>query len=536
MAPLPSTSHTPAHPRRRLLSLFLPLLLLALASASGAAASPSRAATPEPEPTATVTGAPSPEPTATVSPTPTPTPTPTPPAVVIQPGSGLNAQFGYAPPFTRNVPAFDASGAAYIRSRSADPDYTGFVQTWRDGAWRRLDLVGALRAAYPDYNGTQGGGGGPAARVFFDLQDRAYTVVTIRLRGDGVRNVLLWSADHCTTWRAADLPDGEIVPESFTGHNVTDGPPPLLIGRVAARVSPETGKLVRELWITRPTIAGGDVAVPEPVLVSERSLSLGDGATTASPLATRGDITWIAYVETTPRPGQGSPVSVVPFDRRTATLGRPVLLAWSQLGNDGHAQPGIALDSQGYLHLVAGAHGRPFQYRRSLVPLTCYEGWSQLEDVCSTGYRVRPLGPQEGRQTYLAFVIDAQDRLHIAYRQWRKDCEPTLGGKMYGALSYQRRDPVTGWTEPRILVVPPYREYAIYAQALTVDPRGRLFVSASCMAGAEGSDRKAQVERWKQSGRDGPQPPLYLRRMVLVSPDGGDTWRFAESADLAAGP
>jgi len=520
MAPLPSPSHTPsALPR-----LFRPLVIVALTVAAAwlvtATAAPRQAAATEPTPTATPTAAPS------------PTPIPSPPAVVIQPGSGLNAQFGYAPQFTRNVPAFDSYGAPYIRSRSADPDYTGFVQTWRGGAWRRLDLVAALRAAYPDYSGTEGGGGGPTARVVFDAQDRAYTVVTVRLHGDGVRNVLLWSTDRCTTWRTADLPEGEIVPESWTGHNLLDGPPPLLVGRVAPRVSLDTGKLVRELWITRPVIAGDAVAVPPPVLVSERSLSLGDGATTASPLATRGDSTWIVYIETTPRPGQGSPVFVVPYDRRTGTLGRRVLLAWSQLGNDGHAQPGIALDSQGHLHVIAGAHGRPFQYRRTLVPLTCYEGWSQLEDVCTSGYRARPSGPQEGRQTYLSFVIDGQDRLHIAYRQWRKDCETTFGGKLYGALSYQRRDPLSGWTEPRILVVPPYQEYAIYVQALTVDRGGRLFLSASCMAGAEGSNRKAQVERWKQSGRDGPQPPLYLRRMVLVSPDGGDAWRFADGADL----
>ena len=98
--------------------------------------------------------------------------------------------------------------------------------------------MAALRAAYPDYNGTEGGGGGPAARVVFDAQDRAYTVVTVRLRDDGVRNVLLWSTDRCATWHTVDLPDGEIVPESWTGHNRLDGPPPILVGRVAPHLNP----------------------------------------------------------------------------------------------------------------------------------------------------------------------------------------------------------------------------------------------------------------------------------------------------------
>ena len=518
---LPHSTRRWAARSRRLASRSL-LLTLAAALLGGALAA-SAAGTAVPRPA--------------TEPTPTPAPMPTPSArpIVIAPGGGLYQQFGYSPPFTRNIPAFDAAGRPYVRSRSADPDYTGFVQTWRDGAWRRLDMTAALKAAYPDYASTQGGGGGPAARIIFDAQDRAYTIVSIRLRGDGIRNVLMWSADHCVTWHTVDLPQGDVVPESWTGHNDFDGPPPLLVCTVGSTISPDTGKLMRNLWFTRPYFAGEAIVVPAPILVSARSLSLGDGATTASPMATHGDTTWIVYAETTSQPGRGSPVSVTTYRRGADTLGRPVLLAWSRLGNDGHAQPGIALDSQGYLHVVAGAHGRSFQYRRTLVPLTAYEGWSQLEPVATTGYKETPWAAEEGRQTYLAFVCDAQDRLHIVYRQWRKNSDTQFNGGLYGALSYQRRDPVLGWTAPQPVIVPPYGDYSIFAQALTLDRGGRLFISASCMAGAEGSDRKAAVAAWRQAGSDGPQPPLYLRRMVLVSTDGGDSWRFADTTDLTAG-
>ena len=107
-----STSTGPAHSSL----LFIVLLLVVAAAATGlAATAPSQAtAVPEPPPSATPTA------------TPSPTPTPTRPSSAAE---GLSAQFGYAPPFTRNVPAFDAAGAPYIRSRSADPDYTGFVNT-----------------------------------------------------------------------------------------------------------------------------------------------------------------------------------------------------------------------------------------------------------------------------------------------------------------------------------------------------------------------------------------------------------------------
>jgi len=163
MVPPHSTRRRPARTRRlavlSLLTTVAAALLagLAAASAAGTTAPDPAAAGRRISPSSPVAASPVGDP----SPTPTPTPTPTP--IVIAPGGGLYQQFGYSPPFTRNVPAFDAAGRPYLRSRSADPDYTGFVHTWRDGSWRRLDMTAALRAAYPDYAGTQGAGGGSAA-------------------------------------------------------------------------------------------------------------------------------------------------------------------------------------------------------------------------------------------------------------------------------------------------------------------------------------------------------------------------------------
>lgn len=499
-------------------ALVVVLLALLTWMAAGVAAGP--ASSPGPSPT----------------PSPTPTPTPTPPPIVIQPDGGLFSQFGYAPPYTRNLPTFDSAGRPYIRSRSGDPDYTGFVHTLRDGVWKRLDMLRALRAAYPDFAGTQGSGGGRGARIVFDTEDRAYTILTVRLDDGGLRNVMLWSTDGCATWRVVGLPAGEVVAESRVGHNAIEGPPLLLISRVDSVANPDTGKLRRTLYVSRPYFSAGGIVVPALTTISTRALGLSDGATTASPVVSHGDVSWIVWVDSTPRPASGSPVYLTTFDRRSQTLGPRVLLARSLLGNDGHAQPGIVIDSKGYLHVIAGAHGRPFQYRQSLVPFTAYEGWSQLEQVATTGYARQSGSPgEEGRMTYLTFVCDLQDRLHIAYRQWRRKTDPWFAGALYGALSYQRRDPESGWTTPRTLVVPPYAGYSIYGHALSLDHRGRLYLSASCMAGDEGSRRKAAMERWKRTGSEGPQPPLYLRRMVLVSVDGGDDWRFATAADFAPG-
>jgi hypothetical protein len=480
---------------------------------------------------AALPGVPSHARAATAEPTPTPTP-----AVILQPDRSLFSQYGYSPPFTRNIPTFDSADRPYIRSRSGDADYTGFVQTLRDGAWQRLDMLRTLRAAYPGFVGTQGGGGGPTAQVVFDTRDRAYTLLTIVLDGGEARNVMLWSTDGCATWQVVELPAGDVVSETWVGHNVIEGPPLLLVCTLDPVINPDTGKLNRTLYLTQPYFAGAGIEVPAPTLISSRALGLGSGATTASAVVSHGDLSWIVWGDSTPTPAKGSPTYVVTYDRRTRKLGPRILLARTLLGNDGHAKPGIVIDSQGYLHVIAGAHGRPFQYRQSLTPYDAYRGWSQIEPVGTTGY-VSPSGRhgEEGQMTYLAFVCDQQDRLHIAYRQWRRMTDPWFNGAQYGALSYQRYDPGLGWTSPRPLVVPPYKGYSIYAQALSLDHQGRLYLSASCLAGPEVPARKAALERWRQTGQDGPQPPLYLHRMLLVSVDGGDTWRFAATEDLAPG-
>lgn len=116
--------------------------------------------------------------------------------IVLDPELGLFEQFGYQPAYTRNVPTFDASNRPYIRSRSADPDYTAFAHTLRDGRWVRLDLLRWVRAAYPDFSATVSGAGSPDNRVVFDASDRAYTLLEVRLESGSVRNLMLWSADH----------------------------------------------------------------------------------------------------------------------------------------------------------------------------------------------------------------------------------------------------------------------------------------------------------------------------------------------------
>ena len=83
-------------------------------------------------------------------------------------------------------------------------------------------------------------------------------------------------------------------------------------------------------------------------------------------------------------------------------------------------------------------------------------------------------------------------------------------------LSHQRKAPGGPWEEPRTLVVPPFSEYSVYYHRLTIDRTGRLFLSYDYWS-------TYWFYRTDHRGR---------RRTLLVSPDGGTTWKLAETRDL----
>ena len=97
-----------------------------------------------------------------------------------------------------------------------------------------------------------------------------------------------------------------------------------------------------------------------------------------------------------------------------------------------------------------------------------------------------------------------------------------LDGLFHNALVHTSLAPAQrSWEVPDLIVVPPQPGYSNYYQKLTVDQLGRLFVSCSYF-----------------SRRDPPatrRARRFHHRMVLMSDDGGATWRFATNDDFMVG-
>lgn len=452
---------------------------------------------------------------------------------VLAPGTGLFDQFGYAPAYTRNLPAFDASGRAYLRSRTSSGGQTSYVHTLVDGSWTRLDFLAALRAAYPTFVATVGAGGLRNDAVVFDRQDRAYNPVTVGLRDGTTRNCLLVSWDRCRTWKVFKLPKGTFTVERWVGHNEIDGPPFLAVWRESA--PPDLpGSQTNALFVTQPRLEGEQLVLPPLVKVTDRCLGLSRDSGGASFAVTRGETTWFVWSEVAPKGKGGTPHYVATYDHLTGTLGARHRLATSPQRSDPHDKPGICLDSAGVLHVIAGGHGTPALYTRSLAPLTADAGWTAPVPVLSTGWAsLTDPTVQDGRQSYPAFVCDSRDTLHLVTRQWRRGVDPYHDGQGYGALVHQSCPAGGVWGEPTVVVAGAYVGYSVFFHKLALDARDRLFLSCSYQGGPELRDERTAGVVEAVLGRSRLRPGKYRGRMLLVSDDGGATWRLAADADLA---
>ena len=452
--------------------------------------------------------------------------------IELRDGLTLAEQFGYAPEFRQNVVTFDAGNVPSIRSRGASQDDTAFVQRLEGGVWVRYDMLEALRAAYPDFSGTVHAGGYASDRVDFDAQGRAYTVLTVRLEEGDFRNVLLASTDGCATWTVLELPFGNDTPlidehdrgslasEHSSGGGPLEGPPLLALWRQTAPWQGEWASL-NELYVAQPVWEGDELVLRQPVLVCTDFLGMIQGAGGASFAVTSGDQAYFVYSTVVPRGTLGTPTYAATYYRSTNTIGPSTRVAASRPANDNHDTPGICMDSTGVLHVVTGAHGWPFRYVRSLAPRST-AAFSRPANVLMSGYRDGTTDADGlGCQTYLSLVCGPDDVLHVVSRQSRRNVDAHYRGQKYSALVHQALRPGQSWSAPDLIVVPPMSGYSQYYQKLTVDRLGRLFVSCSYF-----------------SLRDPPATRVFRRfhhRMILISEDGGKTWRFATTADFLNG-
>jgi hypothetical protein len=404
--------------------------------------------------------------------------------IVLQPYRHENEQFGHWPDFpVENKAYFDGRNRAFIRTGAG-------LATWRDAQWQ-VAPVGTAPLG---------------TKVAFDRNERVYLLATSE-RGPALQ----CSADGGRTFASFPLPARErssrsFEIEEFTGHNLAEGPPPILRYTQTAKDAKLFWRALHDLELFLPRWEGERLVFGEPILLSKQCIGLASHSGIPASVVSRGSKVHVVWGEATDPAVKvaGVPVHVVTYDRETGRLGQSAIVGYGAPANDIHNSPSITIDRGGYLHVLGGTHGKPFPYARSLQPNDAGAGWTEAV-------------PVDGNlnQTYVGLVCGPDDTLHAVFRMWRNQVEP-FPLSSHGTLAYQRKRPGQPWEAPRVLVVAPFSEYSVFYHRLTLDRRGRLFVSYDTWS-------TFWFYRNDHLGR---------RRTTMFSPDAGDTWRLARTADL----
>lgn len=429
---------------------------------------------------------------------------------------GERELFGYAPRFEPGTVAFDLDHTPYIR----DGDV---IQTADNtGRWTRLTIAPAISRYFHDRGIAAQfdvvGGQFVDLRVVFDERGDAYTLAKVK-RADRTWLLLLHSRDRCATWDVYPLPPLEHARLEFRdGHNTMTHPPALLVFK-----EPYLGV------ITPQRAEDGSLILHRAVTVSEESLLVPNHSGGGNSVITLDDHVYVVYPSTVPHPDkEGTSQFVVAISRDTGhILSGPTLLGTVGVGKpDPHYLPAITADSRGVLHVVLGAHHDSLYYVHSAKPRDASQ-WTAPHLI---GKR---RDPSDGGQTYPSLLCDPSDRLHVVSR-W-------AGDGYYFRLSYIRGDAITGRWDPQKVLVRPFRNmYSNWYHHLSLDRKGRLFLNYSYYASQlNAEESRLYRQKWPEDGMPKDAAPGSFQASakphdaaMLLSGDGGDSWRLTTTDDL----
>jgi hypothetical protein len=202
----------------------------------------------------------------------------------------------------------------------------------------------------------------------------------------------------------------------------------------------------------------------------------------SSKIVRRGDDLYVTWLDAPAEAGAPSRIVLGVCDAASGALRSAFQLGE---GIDNHCGAALALDGDGRMHAVIGAHHGPFLYRWSDRPQEA-AAWSEAE----------PLGPASS--TYPSLAVGLDGTLHLAHREREERWQ----------LWYRRKRPGRPWEAPLALAVSPTLGYNHYMQSLTVGPTGALHLTFQFYYADSGRAIDCQ-------GR---------MAVYLCSDDGGDTW------------
>ncbi len=413
--------------------------------------------------------------------------------LVLKPYEHENEQFGYLPAYPGYCQVyFNEKNIPFFRTSNG-------ITLLENGQWENKEFPASI------YTPVAGG----LTKVAFDSDGDIYGIAM-----DQNKPVLLHSKDGGNTFVFHSIPGNKpgnsFDIEEFSGHNITVGPPPIM-RYTQTHIDKNIfwrryGDL--ELILAKKTDKG--IEWEDPVLISGYCLGVSSHSGIPSAVVSRGSKIFMVWGEATDPDMNvpGVPVYVTEYDTKTGKLHKPVLTGYGPPANDIHNISTITIDSEGYLHVLSGTHGRPFQYAKSLKPANTQEGWTKPEPIMIAE-------GNQSTQTYVGLVTAPDNTLHIVFRLWRYNTK-YFPNDYFASLAAMSKKPGEAWSGPQLLVVAPLTHYSNYRHRLTIDRKGRLFVSY---------DYWSTYWFYRNDRKN-------ISRTLIMSPDNGQTWKLADDNDF----
>ncbi len=422
--------------------------------------------------------------------------------------------YGYNPRYIPAAVTFDERNRPYMITGVFDGyypfyDWTDvYIQTLSDdGKWVLCSLNDLFKAKFPNaadtkfYSGTH-----LSEKIAFDRNGGMYFFAKAQSHKGAY---LFYSTDNLKTFSVSSVASLGILQQYDTFNPIETFPAlGFEAGQRASISFLQQGGAADPLLVSEPL----NLTIAQSAYVPQHS-----GAGNA--FITIGDKTHIVYIdlsEIVPREF-GTKQYYICYDHKTKTLSQAIYLGFTTSPNltpDSHNGPAITVDSEGTLHVVLGSHGRTIKYTYSKDN---GKTWAAAEDIESMY-----------GGTYAALVTDKNDTMHLVSR--------LNGGEnpLKYALHHLRKEKDKPWQDMGRIMEPDRLGYNIYYHNLTIDKKGRLFLSYFYYAAWLSDDEKSQ---YRQKWPNNPDPDKTLLAhdpVILISKD-GEKWQLATTEDFIEG-
>ena len=425
-----------------------------------------------------------------------------------------------------DVPAGNTVGSHLLYTNGSSLTTNAYLQTLdNSGNWVTYSIMDIMREVYgqgsPYYSPSITAGYKWEDRIFFDDDNNIFFTM-ISESPDVSGTVIVYSNDGKQSWQSLHLNYiYNTSVETFDSFASNERDLPTICHYKAVG----TDRLISLYQLGRDPISGNlTTGGTTPIVGAQGKYGPGHSGFLNYTITIGQRVHFFWLDQLNQAPGEQTRQYHNYYDKQTGFISTPTLLG-STVGTwygdaepyvpvDPHNGATVTVDRNKTMHVVLGGHGTQAKYTYST-------------DQGVTWAAAVNLPGGNAYNTYPTLITDRDGTVHLVYRA-------TISSGNY-QLAYSRMKAGQGWEDMGALVVPGNDGYSIYYHTMTVDRLGRIFLQYYYRADTMSEADKAEY-RAKWPTLPDPDVQIYtFDPVIIMSDNGGDTWKIATTADFANG-